>query len=730
MDDNLYNIRVPGMPSDGEGGLVNAAGDFIVSLMQALLRTGYYTPEHPQSEKARAGLYGQFERLVLNKEDLSFLIHEKPEKKLILVEGMLSEPCYLTAFMPSGMADLYTEKLMLFLTRKELISMTLKQKMGEAEFHDFIEVISKPILVDIHDRSKRDRFIAYLQEKGIKNVSFIFNEDLIQCERNIPWRAWIAMSRLKKDVSMIPILRNLSQEDLKEVKREVVFDVLRPLQDPGLSFATLVHSDLIRSQLMPEEEIEEDIILSLSEDKLIACVELFMQHHARLTKTVNRKTYEDKLGRILRKCTARLEEVTYDTSEPLFEKLHKQGFLSLEELPQKYKDKVVVEKFMDAYLEDPKSFLTYFNSLHQEDRYRPFLKSLMPIVPLLIERDRVREVLSILFLLKKHAKEITRRGEAAAESLEEIGSGRVPLILKRKFMAANKEIRLSLYPVFVHLENSMAPHLLAIIEETGDRWVRKNALELLLQMGAQARSRFEEGLGAGRYRSDVILDVVKAVLALHNEEVCGRFASILSEHVSSPDAELRKYMLILIAQAGGASAEAALLKALRDPSAVVKKIAVNYLGLLKSRKALPVFLELLEGIGKSPSPEGEEMEDQVYQALGYLEPASPEGGPGPEEVLLQVLQQRGKHSAVSFLFFSKRERPLRDKTIAVICEALGRVGSRDSIPVLKELAGNRSRPWHAAALEAIELIEKRSLAGESEGEKAQPAREDRPIPPS
>jgi hypothetical protein len=92
-------------------------------------------------------------------------------------------------------------------------------------------------------------------------------------------------------------------------------------------------------------------------------------------------------------------------------------------------------------------------------------------------------------------------------------------------------------------------------------------------------------------------------------------------------------------------------------------------------------------------------------------------------VLLKVLEERGKQSAVSFLFFNKKEKPLRDRTIGVVCEALGRVGGRSSIPLLKEFAGNKARPWAAAAREAIELIEKRCASKEDQGDKATTAAE-------
>ena len=41
--------------------------DFLLALIQAFLRTGYYTPDHPQSKKAKVGLYEDFKNLFTKK---------------------------------------------------------------------------------------------------------------------------------------------------------------------------------------------------------------------------------------------------------------------------------------------------------------------------------------------------------------------------------------------------------------------------------------------------------------------------------------------------------------------------------------------------------------------------------------------------------------------------------------------------------------------------------------
>ena len=191
--------------SDPHKEIKDHLAQFLLSLIQAFLRTGYYTPDHPQSKHAKEGLYEDFQRL-LNKEfELTFLVCDLPGGKKILIEGMLPEPQELGSIMIQGMSELYTPKFSTFLERKDLISLTLKASMTLTEFNNFIDLMGEPTFEDTLERSDKKRFVEALKERGIFNISYIFNEELLGAERNIPWRSQVALSRLRKDFKMIPL---------------------------------------------------------------------------------------------------------------------------------------------------------------------------------------------------------------------------------------------------------------------------------------------------------------------------------------------------------------------------------------------------------------------------------------------------------------------------------------------------------------------------------------------
>jgi len=161
--------------------------DFVLHLIQAFLRTGYYTSEHPEALKAREGLYLQFKSLFKLEDDLTFMVREEPEGQNILVEGVLPEAQRLSRMMMRGMGELYVPKFAKYLERKDLVSLTLKNRMGQTEFERFIDIMSDPAQLDIRGKEDKEQFTQRLYNAGIFNLSFVFNEEMVLApDREIP----------------------------------------------------------------------------------------------------------------------------------------------------------------------------------------------------------------------------------------------------------------------------------------------------------------------------------------------------------------------------------------------------------------------------------------------------------------------------------------------------------------------------------------------------------------
>ena len=73
--------------------------EFLLSLIQAFLRTGYYTPDHPEAKKAKSGLCEDFQNLFTKQGELTFLVRDDPKGRNILIEGVLPEAQHLHSVM-------------------------------------------------------------------------------------------------------------------------------------------------------------------------------------------------------------------------------------------------------------------------------------------------------------------------------------------------------------------------------------------------------------------------------------------------------------------------------------------------------------------------------------------------------------------------------------------------------------------------------------------------------
>ncbi len=205
--------------------------DFILHIVQAFLRTGYYTPDHPESIKAKEGLYQQFKSLFEREDELAFLAREDQEQKEVLIEGILPEPQRLSRMMMRGMGELYIPKFVNYLERKDLISLTMKSRMDQTEFTQFIDLMSDPSFLDTHRKEDKDRFITALYRSSISNISFVFNEEMVLApDREMPWRARVTLSRMKKELKMIPFFQKMSGQELQVIRKRLLEDAIRPLR--------------------------------------------------------------------------------------------------------------------------------------------------------------------------------------------------------------------------------------------------------------------------------------------------------------------------------------------------------------------------------------------------------------------------------------------------------------------------------------------------------------------
>jgi hypothetical protein len=678
--------------------------NFLLHLVQAFLRTGYYTPDHPESARAKEGLYQQFNILFEAEDELTFLVREEQEQKEILVEGLLPEAQKLSRMMIKGMGELYVPKFAQYLERKDLISLTLKSRMGQTEFTRFIDIMSDPSLVDTRRKQDQERFTQALLSRGILNISFIFNEELLAPEREMPWRARLTLSRMRKDFKMVPLFQKMMRQEIQDIRRNLLWDALRPNRQSDLLCAILRNSDLAAISEIREEILEDEIIAFLQKQYLLGTSKIFLREHLALKQLKKGDALEKKSDRLVKKISYRLKEVGTKEAENLLEEFFRNQLIGLEDLTHTLKDKILLEKLTDKFLGYTDQFFQQLDQATEKEKFLTVALSFVRIIPELIRRDRYPEVLRILETLKRHFHEKRMWALLAGQILEEIGKGTIPLLLQEKFLSGKKETRIAIVPIFATLEVGAIPPLLSILKTSEDQWVRKNACEALIQIGPVAVVHLLKELNEQQTSVETTRDILRVLGEIKSHGWKDSLMEILRRYTSHENLKLKEQALHTLCQILGSGGEEIFLARLSDPDLDVQKRAVWCLGMIKSVKGVEKMMGMLKQISTTPSLQLDKLETQIYYAFGLSGNLTIEGKT-LEQILIEAVEKRGIKGLLGFL----QKNPLSDASLMAICDTLGKVGTNESVKVLTKLEKSVKGPLIPKVKEALKKIGERTV---------------------
>jgi hypothetical protein len=325
------------------------------------------------------------------------------------------------------------------------------------------------------------------------------------------------------------------------------------------------------------------------------------------------------------------------------------------------------------------------------------------MIPELIRRDRYPEILRILETLKRHFHEKRMWALLAGQVIEEIGQGTIPNLLKERFLTGKKEVRTAIIPIFISLEIGAIPPLLAILETSEDQWVRKNACEAMIQIGPVAAIHLLKELESQETSIETTRDILRVLGEIRSQEWKAPLMKLLTKYVHHKHPKLREQGIHTLCQIGGIEGEEILLSSLEDPDLEVRRRAVRCLGTIKSTKGIEKMTEILKEISTTPSPQMDELEAQIYYAFGLAGNLTIQERT-LERTLLEVLEKRGMKRWLGL----SQKNPLTDAALGTICEALGRIGTKESISILTKLEKTREGPWTPKLKEALKKIEGRA----------------------
>ncbi len=698
-----------------------------MTLVKAMLRTGYYSPDHPGSQDAKKGLYSEFLEAIQEQPEISFISRITREQTDILVGGILEEPVSLRTVIPGSQAEMFFPKYKDYFERKRLVNFTIKRDIDEGQFDSFIDVMSDPEVDKGEGKEAGKILTAALARRGIANISAVFEDDMIRLELKLPWRVEMAINRLAKDLKMLPMYHDVSRDQMQRLKKQIISDIIRPLRQPHMMKDILVNAHVIarKVQDLDPEDLEKTIISCFPMELLLPTSEFIFTEMTTLKGELEKhpdaealKNRIEGIKRVLKHISLRVVEEKIEEGMDFLEQLYFHEILTFEELPEPVQERINTIRMTEDFQKNSYYYISKFKEARVRDDYMLLLRLYRRILPELIDGNDYQNI----FMITQAVSEAADRDPATLKDLRGDVDNEVWYIwsnslahFKQKFLTEKKETRTGLDEVLVLLGSHGIELLIQVLEESEDRWVRKSAIDLLIKYGDRARNYFRE-----------ILDDPAKPWTLHRNAlfIIGNIGDAddierATRFMRHSDARLREESLNAISRLEGPAAEPKLIRYLRDNDHRVRRRAAACLGLFNSisKNALAELIKLAQGpekpAGDEKTREAEEAARiQAIHTLGLMGNQPVDAEHKVEDVLIELITP-GKGWAKKLMRRVAKVGEQSERILTAVVDTLSKIGANKSIEALDSLLETSGSALTSKIKDALRQIEARTTSGDA-----------------
>jgi len=676
--------------------------DFTLHLVQAVTKSSYYTAEHREAEKAKGGLYASFSELVTERPEVTFHAHTTAEKRAMLVYGVFDEPTDLSRAMLKGMAEIYIPKLSHYFESKGLVSISFKRALDESEFHRFVDLLASPAG---KGAGAGDRMIQKLAESRIHHISLVVQEDRL-AGRHLSWRVEMTLTRLKKDLSVIPLYEHLSEAELQRIRLEVFRDVIRPLRQVNLIRELLENCDLVVAEvegLSAENlaEMESQILSSVTKEALPALLEGLVEDIVEAKRAGGERM--DQLLRLTRRVAQQLTQAQVEDLENAFRVLLEKGMLSRHELPAFVQQKLRIEHNRDVFLTIQDELLQCFDAEPSCEKYRKYLQLFETIFPELLAPTNIPAAARILEHASSH-----RDAPAPFEARSDLAEAWFPHLvasslggaLVERLPKTDKVEREALLDLARGVGEAVAPVLFTLLRECESVSCRQDLARALVDLKHQSLHYLNQEFVDPNLPSDYLcelLGILAQVGSLDSEPLVSGFR----RHA---DARVRVAALNVAETLALPECERWAIDALGDRDRVVQEASLKLL--FDRRSTAP---ELFGYCGRILSHLDESLEGMARRICAAL--CGYDRGEHRKRSVALLLAVLADGPAKGGGLWSSLRRSLADDSGCIpvkiaACHALGRLRANEASEVLERLGEAKHAALKQAARHALDQIER------------------------
>lgn len=668
--------------------------DFTRQLVQAITKASYYTAEHEHAASAKTGLYDAFRSLLGDRTELTYLARQTSEKRWVLVYGLFDEPTDLTQVMLRGMAELYTSKLSSYFEARQLCSISFKRSMTRANFVAFVDLLATPAGAPA---GAAKRFSAEVAARRIHNISVVFLEDRLS-GRKLTWRVEVALTRLKKDLTLIPMFEHLNADELRGVRLQVFADVVRPLRQVSLILELLENCDLVVADLKGGsiERVEADILRAVPERFLTHLLTKLAA--AIITAKRQNSSKAPRILRLIRPIAERLAGSQAEALEQVFRELHQEKVLKLDELPTYLQEQIFYAGKAQLLAGIWKNYIRYLDVIGSALDYDQHLRRLQHLLPELLrleELECIERLLNRLSLHRRDASPVFHGRQGWADSwFKGLHGTPASQEIERRLLETDQVKRSNALELCRHWGPDAIELVARCLSESQHRSVRQALCQFLADNPDLSLPTLQTEI----QRDDLIWYYARNLIMVLSHIGRPETLHLITSFLDHEEARVRRETLLAVSRVAGSDAEPNLVAALADEDESVRLAALEQLAAQHS--VAPVFFDTCKQILDDAD---EALACRVSNLLkNYREGA---GQPQAVALLLDVL---GKDDQLKGLWSNLRsqlgsETP-RENVMIAACKSLARLAPPEAVASLRVLTRSKNARLKRAASYALESI--------------------------
>jgi len=596
------------------------------------------------------------------------------------------------------------------------VSFAIKKRISLEHFESFVDIMSDPKADRGEDARIGELLSNALVEQGITEISTVFMDDMIALELNLPWRVEMAIQRLAKDLKVLPMFQKQSDKAIREMKLQIIQDIIRPLRHPEFLKDLIINCYIIARHVedVETEDIEKVIIDAFPMDTLLPTSRYIFDELNRLremnAETPDNPTLLNRLAgvkRILKWVSRRLVLADVRGAQGFLEELYENEILSFEELPadvQYLVNTMKITKDVQAHLA---SYVSRILKTDTTEDAKVLIKCFRRIMPEFIESEEW----DIALTITKAASRAGRQNQLFAEGTE---------LPSKPHKFIYKDLTSELYEAYVAADESQRPTigqiaaklgslgieiLSRVLSDSDDRTARKEATDLLIKKGDMAR----------RWVLKVLDDPKQPWYLQRNALMILRYVGEPKQDIDrarnlmgNSHPRLRDEALNTVLELNAGDSEQLVVDALSDPDDKVRWRATSALTDL-SPLADESVEKILAIIKTDPPEEKDEAlkhvrkVSQLINCLGALKGIRNQVM--VEDTILDIAQKVSEQKKGFLQRLKKSDETDQTSILSAAITTLGKIGTLKSEAFLANIAGGKTSQAEPAqkAVENIKL---------------------------